>query len=108
MEGLPDFLYNPIHPFYTTVGVFVGIGFSIYFMLFLRKLSKGRPIRLGKLGKMAKLDKLGKSWQSWRKKRMKSLGRIPSLGRMEKLSSLQKDYPPNYKHLVSFGNTKEN
>ena len=32
---------------------------------------------------------------------MKSVGRIPSLGRVEKLSSLQKDYPPNYKSIDS-------
>ena len=72
MEGLPEFAYEPLHKNIKIGLLFIGLGFSVYFMWFLRKISKGRPIRLGKLGKMARLDKLGtpwKSWQSWRSKR---------------------------------------
>ena len=89
MEGLPEFAYEPLHKNIKIGLLFIGLGFSVYFMCFLRKISKGKPIRLGKLGKMARLDKLGrpwKSWQSWRSKRMKSLGRMPSLGRIEKVT----------------------
>ena len=89
MEGLPDFTYEPLHKNIKIGLLFIGLGFSVYFMWFLRKISKGKPIRLGKLGKMARLEKLGrpwKSWQSWRSKRKKSLGRMPSLGRIEKVT----------------------